>query len=222
VLPEHFALLEAHGAQRVAALSSTSRFTKGASSDPHEQAIAQRLEDAEAQVQAWAQCRGIEWTILRPTLIYGLGLDKNVSEIARVIQRFGFFPLLGAAQGLRQPVHVADVASACFKAVQAPSAANQAYNISGAEVLPYRAMVERIFIALRKPVHMLTVPLWFFAFAITMVRWLPRYRHWSSAMAERMNQDLVFDHTDAARDFGFKPRAFEMRAEDCPSVKQRS
>jgi hypothetical protein len=45
---------------------------------------------------------------------------------------------------------------------------------------------------------LLTVPLWAFRLAVTILRRLPRYRQWSAAMAERMNRDLVFDHTDAA------------------------
>jgi nucleoside-diphosphate-sugar epimerase len=214
VLPEYFALLDGQGARRVVVLSSTSRFTKDGSSDPQEQAIALRLIEAEAQVQAWAQSRGVEWVILRPTLIYGLGRDKNISEITRFIRRFGFFPLFGKANGLRQPVHAADVASACVAALQAPGAANRAYNLSGAETLPYHTMVGRVFEALGKPARLLAIPLWVFTCAIAMLRLLPRYRHWSAAMAERMNQDLVFDHTDATRDFGFGPRGFEMRAED--------
>jgi hypothetical protein len=36
-------------------------------------------------------------------------------------------------------------------------------------------------------------------------------------MAQRMNRDLVFDHLEAARDFGFKPRAFLLDADDLPS-----
>ncbi len=33
---------------------------------------------------------GIEYTILRPTMIYGSGLDRNTSSIVRFIKRFGF------------------------------------------------------------------------------------------------------------------------------------
>ena len=50
----------------------------------------------------------------------------------------------------------------------------------------------------RRP-RVLTVPLWAFRLAVTMLRRLPRYRQWSSAMAERMNRDLVFDHPDQYR-----------------------
>jgi nucleoside-diphosphate-sugar epimerase len=214
VLPDYFALIEKQGARRVVVLSSTSRFTKDGSSDPQEQTVALRLLEAEAQVQAWAQSRGVEWTILRPTLIYGLGQDKNISEIARFIRRFGFFPVFGKASGLRQPVHAADVAAVCVGALQAPGATNQAYNISGGETLPYREMVARIFTALQRPTRLLTVPLWMFKLAITVVRLFPRYRQWSVAMAERMNRDLVFDHSDAARDLEFNPRTFTLAPED--------
>lgn len=216
VLSDYFSLIEASGARRVVALSSTSRFTKVGSGDTAENAIAAKLAESEAQVQAWAEDRGIEWVVLRPTLIYGQGRDKNISEMARFIRRFGFFPLLGSAQGLRQPIHAEDAAAACVAALQAPDAANRAYNISGGETLSYRDMVARVFAAMGRPARLVTVPLWAFSLAVAMLRYLPRYRHWSAAMAERMNRDLVFDHTDAACDLGFKPRGFALTAEDVP------
>lgn len=214
VLPDYFPLIEASGARRLVALSSTSRFTKLGSGDTVENAIAAKLIDAEARVQAWAERRGIEWVVLRPTLIYGQGRDKNISEAARFIRRFGFFPLLGSAQGLRQPIHAEDVAAACVAALQAPGAANRAYNLSGGEMLAYREMVARVFAALGRPARWVAVPLWTFRLAVAMLRLLPRYRHWSSAMAERMNQDLVFDHEDALRSFNFKPRKFFLDERD--------
>jgi nucleoside-diphosphate-sugar epimerase len=208
VLPDYFDLLEAHGVRRIVALSSTSLFTKQDSSDHEEQALAARFVDAEARVQAWAEGRGVEWVILRPTLIYDFVLDKNITEIARFIRRFGFFPVFGKANGLRQPIHAEDVASACLAALEVPCAANRAYNISGGETMTYREMVSRVFFALGQRPHFLAVPLWTFRLAVAFLRFLPRFRKWSPAMAERMNRNLVFDHAEAARDLGFKPRAF--------------
>ncbi|MDO9167859.1 MAG: NAD(P)-dependent oxidoreductase [Methylobacter sp.] len=217
VLPDYFDLLDAQGVRRVVVLSSTSRFTKKDSTDAEEQAIALRLADAEARVREWAESRGVEWVILRPTLIYGLGRDKNITEIARFIRRFGFFPVFGKANGLRQPIHATDVAGACLAALQASCAVNRAYNISGGETLAYRNMVARVFSALGRRPRLLTVPLWAFRLAVAMLRRLPRYRQWSPSMAERMNQDLVFDHREATRDLSFKPRAFVLLAEDLPT-----
>lgn len=211
-LHEHFGLLQRTGARRIVALSSTSRFTKqlgAASDDPSEHAVAQRLEAAEAQLMQWADANHIEWVILRPTLIYGLGRDKNLTQIARFIRWFGFFPLLGDAQGLRQPIHADDVAAAAWAALGSAAAAGRAYNISGGETLTYRDMVARVFVAQGRRPRFIQVPLVFFRLGVTCLRRFPRYAHWTVAMAQRMNRDLVFDHSEAERDLGFKARAFE-------------
>lgn len=213
-LPAYFPMLIANRAKRVVALSSTSRYTKQESSDPSEQALARRLADSEQRLIEWAEASGVEWVILRPTLIYGLGRDRNIGEIARFIRRFGFFPVFGAAQGLRQPVHAADVAAACAAALAGAGVANRAYTLSGCEILPYRKMVGRVFSALGKPERFITIPLGVFRVAIACLRALPRFRHWSVAMAERMNRDLVFAHNDAARDLGFCPRSFRLSQAD--------
>jgi nucleoside-diphosphate-sugar epimerase len=229
VLPEHFAMLERHAARRVVALSSTSRFTKGKSSEPLEQGLAQQIAAGEDQFVAWAQEHGIEWTILRPTMIYGLGRDRNISEIARFIRRFGFFPVLGRASGLRQPVHAEDVAAACLSALEVPDGANRDFNLSGGETLSYREMVCRIFAATGKSGRLIAVPFWVIRFALSCLhllcrctplrRFSPARSHvcrWSAAIAERMNQDLVFDHRDAASALGFSPRGFHPNAGDLP------
>ena len=204
------------GARRIVALSSTSRFTKTDSSDVAEQALAKRIVDSEQQFITWAEAHGIEWIILRPTLIYGLGQDKNICEIARFIRRFSFFPLLfGKADGLRQPVHVQDVAQACVAGLSGPIL-NRAYNLSGGETLTYREMVTHVFKALGRRPRLLSVPLSAFRVAVALLCYLPRYRNWSSAMAERMNQDMIFDHAEAEKDLGFSPRNFALLPADLP------
>lgn len=209
VLPDHFQLFENYGIKRIVALSSTSVFIKGDSSDPHEKDVASRLSAGEKQLESWATTHGVQWIILRPTLIYGHNKDKNISEIAKFIRRFKFFPIFGRACGLRQPVHAEDVALACVAALQNYQVKNHSYNLSGGETLSYRDMVARVFSALNIQPRMLSIPLWLFRIAITLLHTLPRFHHWNTAMAERMNRDLCFDHTEATKDFGYSPRDFD-------------
>lgn len=216
VIPEYFKMIEKSGAQRIVVVSSTSRFTKVSSNNASEQAVVAKLIDGETRLKSWAQTRGIDCVILRPTLIYGFGRDKNISEIARFIKRFKLFPLFGEAKGLRQPIHALDVANACLASLESPLAANQAYNIGGGQVLTYREMVKRVFAALGYRPLILTVPLWVFRLGISVLRLLPRYRKWSTSMAERMNQDLIFNQTSSQRDLGLQPRAFILKPEDLP------
>lgn len=217
ILPEFCPLLERYGAQRVVALSSTSRFVKVESSEAWEREQATLLAGGEQHLQDWAESTGKQWLVLRPTLVYGLGRDKNISEIARFIRRFGFFPLFAGGRGLRQPIHARDMAKVCTAAVGNVSASNRAYDISGANTLTYRDMVVEVFRGLGQRPRLVPVPLWSARLVLSLVRLHPRYRHWSVAMLERMGQDLVFDHTPATQDFAFQPKGFVLTPEDVPA-----
>ncbi|WP_208747995.1 NAD-dependent epimerase/dehydratase family protein [Achromobacter agilis] len=213
-LPAHFDMMLRHGVRRIVCLSSTSRFTKTTSSNPQEEVIVRRLTEGERQLAEWAQANGVEWTVLRPTLIYGRGTDRNLAEIVKLIRKLGFFPLFGRAEGLRQPVYVDDVAKAAVLAVFSANTGGNSYNISGAEVLSYREMVARIFKAMGRKPKFLGVPIWFFNLALFFLRLVPRYRKWNADMVQRMNRDMVFDHDAARRDFGYDPQRFILRDVD--------
>ena len=214
VLPEYFPLLLAYGARHIVAVSSTSRFTKEESSDPAEKKLAEALAENEERLIVWSKKENLTFTILRPTLVYSRGRDRNISVIASFIRRFSFFCVLGDARGLRQPVHAHDVASACAAALSARAAINRCYNISGGDTIAYREMVCRIFSALGKKPRFVKFPLWLFRLAVSILRIFPRFRQWSAAMAQRMNKDMVFDHAEALRDLGFSPRKFNLNKED--------
>lgn len=208
-VPEHFARLEAHGARRLVALSSTSRFTKNGSTDAAERDVARRLEAAEEMVQAWGAARGVATVILRPTLIYDGLHDKNITLIASFIRRRGWFPVLRPARGLRQPVHVDDVAAACMAALL-QGVAGAAYDLSGAETLSYRDLVGRVGQAVGVDPRVVALPRWALRLAVPVLRLRPAYRGLSVGMFDRMNEDMVFDHSAARRDLGFEPRGFQV------------
>ncbi len=199
------------GMRRLVAFSSTSRLTKGASSEPAEREVVARLAQGEATITQFCAARGVAYTLLRPTLIYDEGQDENVSRIASLIRKLGFFPVCGQASGLRQPVHARELAIAAVQALPAEAAFNQAYNLSGGEALTYRAMVERIFRGLGKTPLIVSLPLEVWGFALTVLDWLRPNKTLKRnlSMAARMNVDLWFDHAAATHDFGYAPGPFE-------------
>ena len=214
LLPPLLQRLEADGGnpaglKRVIAFGSTSRFVKQQSGSSEEREFAKALADAETAIADFCEARGIAWTIFRPTLIYGCGRDRNVTLIANFVRRFGFFPLIGEAGGLRQPVHAEDLAGACLAVLDNPNTYNRAYDLSGAEVLSYLAMVERIFAAEGKRPRFLRIPLPLFRMAMDLASLLPPYRYLSGEMAKRMGDNLCFDHSQASSDFAYSPRKFE-------------
>jgi nucleoside-diphosphate-sugar epimerase len=213
--PNYFDLFLARGARRIVAVSSTSRFTKAESPIESERLVAAQLAEGEQALAQWASACGVEFLILRPTIIYGRGRQLNsLSLIAHFIARFGFFPVAGAAIGQRQPLHAQDLAIACIQALGKTHLTGKTYEVSGGETLSYYEMVGRIFDALRKRRLIVRLPMSVFSAAISCARLLPSFNHLTPAMVRRMNEDLVFDHTPAVHDLGFAPRPFTPKIED--------
>lgn len=214
VFPDYFMIAQRHGARRVVALSSTSIESKLHSPHAPDQRVVRQLQAGETALRQWAESQSVQWILLRPTLIYGAGRDHNVSEIDRLIRRFGFFVLLGQGQGLRQPVHGADVALACQRALESTPLSGRIYNVGGGERLTYRTMVERIFLARGRKPRILSIPLWWIALVLRLLHLFPHYRHWHLGMAQRMETDLVFDCAPICRDLRFQPRPFNIQPID--------
>ncbi|MBO9706838.1 MAG: NAD-dependent epimerase/dehydratase family protein [Caulobacter sp.] len=206
LLPQALPALKERGLTRLVAFSSTSRFTKEASPEPAERAVAKALADAEAQVEAFCAAHSVAWTILRPTLIYLEGQDGNVSRLAALVRRFKVLPLSGEGAGLRQPVHAHDLAEAAIAAARSDAARDRAYNLVGGETITYRTMVERIYEGLRRRPAILTLTPWLFSLLLRLAK--PFYPGATAAMGDRMSQNLTFDDADARRDFGWSPRDF--------------
>ncbi|HMB57563.1 MAG TPA: NAD-dependent epimerase/dehydratase family protein [Arenimonas sp.] len=125
---------------RVIALGSTSRQFKHDSPDPDEQVIAARLIAAEQALFAHPEAAV---TLLRPTLIYGAGRDRSLSPLIAFARRWGWLVLPRNASGLRQPVHVDDIAEAVLRCLDRPGTAGKAYDLPGSEALSFEAMVRR-------------------------------------------------------------------------------
>ena len=208
LLPMLLPVLNTRQIKRVIGFGSTSLFSKANSADPGERELTVRFSEAEEAIRHLCGTAQTNWTVFRPTLVYDGVRDKNIKRIACFIRRYGFFPLVGEAAGLRQPVHADDLAEACLIALEQPATFNRAYNLSGGETLTYRQMVEKIFSSVGKPARFIILPPWMFRGAIRAITFLHNKRGMTPEMATRMNADLCFNHTDAARDFGFSPRPF--------------
>jgi len=198
---------------RVVAFGSTSVAVKHDSGDARERDLAMRLRAAEGLLFASAREQGAAATVLRPTLVYGSGRDRTLSRIAALARRFGAFALPRGACGLRQPVHVDDLADAAFAALDADAAHGNAYDLPGGETLPYREMVARVLVALRPPARLIEVPAPLFATMLAVARVTGRLRGFGDAALARMREDLVFDAAPARRDFGYSPWKFAPTAE---------
>jgi nucleoside-diphosphate-sugar epimerase len=186
--------------RRVVATSSMSAESKRNSPVAAERALAQRLRDAEAALASVCDRRGIAWTVLRPTLIYGAGMDRSLTPLARRATRTRVFAL-PPGRGLRQPVHAQDIALAVIAALQRPESAGRVIPIGGGERLTAAQMFARVRASL--PVRTLPIAVPGFARALAQLAF-PAIR----GPLSRLDQDLVADNGELERLLDVHPRGF--------------
>lgn len=195
--------------ERIIAIGTTGIYSKADSTSSEERAFVDAQLLAEKYLVVWAEKREIGWTLLRPTMIYGINQDRNVAFIRTMFRRFGFFPMPIGARGVRQPVHVDDLAVACVQILENSATRNKAYNLGGGEVLPYEDMVRKIRSVDGLPALLVPTPRSIYYLLILMARLLLGQKQLRTEMVDRMYADLVADNTAASDDFGYAPRQFE-------------
>jgi nucleoside-diphosphate-sugar epimerase len=188
------------GTPTIVATSSMSAESKVASVVPAERAIAQQLQQGERALAAVCARRGLRWSVLRPTLVYGAGLDRSLTPIARRAMRTHVFPL-PAGRGLRQPVHADDLAQASLAALQQPAADGRILPIGGGERLCAAEMFARVRRSL--PVRTLPLPL-----GTAALKLAAALRPQARGMLLRLEQDLIADNRELEAVLGIHPRPF--------------
>ena len=196
-------------AGRVVAFGSTSVHVKGRSPDPAERDVAGRLAAAEAALFAACRARGTPCTVLRPTLVWGLGRDATVSRVVQLARRWPLLPLPVGAPGLRQPVHALDLADAALAALSAETTATGAFDLPGGERIAFGEMLRRSVAAGAPACRTWPVP-W------VVLAWAGRVDARLGGWASRLADDLVFDDRPARAALGWAPRGFAPSAADFP------
>ena len=125
------------------------------------------------------QHSGLEWTIMRPSLIFDDRPRKEhnfAGEVAKAIRMAPFVPVLGSGRYLLQPVSLDDVSQAIVRSLTNAQTVGRIYELGGPEKMSYREVVRRIAKAIgtRKPA--ISIPLsalLFVARALDRFAWFP-------------------------------------------------
>ncbi len=149
----------------------------------------------------------LNWTIVRPTMIYGRPGDRNLSRLLTLLRRCPVIPLPGGGRRLIQPVHVDDLSSFIVTAVDSDETVRHDYDVAGPEPLTLRDVVKTAGRAVQRRPVVLPVPLAPAVAAVSAYERLaprPRIRR---EQVLRLNEDKAFD-ISAALSLGYAPRSF--------------
>lgn len=156
----------------------------------------------------------LDWTILRPTEIYGEG-SAWFGFMAASLSNKRFLVTCSDVGGIA-PVHVGDVASAAVRTLNLPASHRKSYDLPGHEM----SLVE-FYCRLRKAVHAryTVVPMTQaqLELLISLARFAPAIRRKAEDLLALARERTVrYDPASAARDLAYSPHRYPDEPRDGP------
>jgi nucleoside-diphosphate-sugar epimerase len=168
--------------------------------------------EAEAGLRLLSDQTGMEVVIIRPPLVYGLGVKGNFSSILSWIARGLPLPLGAVTSNLRSFVGLDNLVDLILTCVDHPNAANQTFLVSDGEDLSTADLLRKIGLALNQPVRLISVPIKVLSFASNLFG--------KRAIAQRLLGSLQVDISKTCTLLDWSP-SFSMDEELRSTVKQR-
>ncbi len=107
--------------------------------------------------------RGLDWTIFRPSLVFGEGSEFFEKDLPRLVRLpLPFIPLIGDGAYPFRPVWAGDVARAYRQSLEKPETVGRSFELVGPREYPFRELVRLVRDALGVKKPLVPFPVWFF------------------------------------------------------------
>ncbi|ENJ8201581.1 UDP-glucose 4-epimerase family protein [Vibrio cholerae] len=153
--------------------------------------------EAENRLKDLAAKTGLEVVIIRPTLVYGLGVKANFASLMKLISKGMPLPFGCITKNKRSLVSVDNLVDLIITCIDHPKAANQVFLVSDDHDVSTSEMVSELAIALGKPTWQLPVPIWCYKLFGKLFG--------KSDIVDRLTGSLQVDISHTKETLGWKP-----------------
>lgn len=162
--------------------------------------------ESKAEAEALVAASGLDFTILRFTMVYGEGGGLHFAKLVGLIEKIPMvFPVLGPGRARLQPVYVDDAARAVEIALCSPAAVGRTLNVSGGSVVTFNELVDAVSAAMGRRRVRLNAPLWLCRIAAAAAERLNPDSFLSKDAIVGLTQDAILDHSELLHEFGWRP-----------------
>lgn len=189
---------KAAGVRRAIFVSTTAIFT----------ALHASSKETRVSAERSIKTNDMEWTIVRPTMIYGSPDDRNMARLLCYLKKYVVVPLPGGGRKLQQPVHVEDLAAAIIACLSRPISVRKAYNVAGPDPLTFRRVIQEAGAAVGRSPLMVPIPLKPLISAMRLYERLVEQPRLKAEQLDRLAEDKAFDISEARSDLDCCPRSF--------------
>ncbi|HJN17067.1 MAG TPA: NAD-dependent epimerase/dehydratase family protein [Armatimonadota bacterium] len=150
---------------------------------------------------------GLDYTIVRPTMIYGSVRDKNMHRLIRFVDRAPLLLIPGDGKNLMQPVHRDDLADGIVAAMTTESTALQTYDLAGPDGISFREIITEIMDVLGREKRVIPVNRSLAVGVAAVMQFIPGFPV-SREQVQRLQEDKVFSIEKAVEELDYRPRSF--------------
>jgi len=150
----------------------------------------------------------IDYTILRPTMIYGTEGDRNMFRLVKFLKTFPVMPIFGPGTYLLHPVYVKDLAQVIVKTLEKDVSINNEYNIPGGEPLTYNEVIDSTARSLNKKVFKLHIPVKLSVFLMSLYEKLFSNPKLKAEQVLRLNENKDFSIKKAEDELDYEALSF--------------
>jgi len=159
------------------------------------------------QAEEAVRASKLDWTIFRPSLIYGKG-GEFILMMSDLVRKLPVVPVIGDGKYRMQPVAVEQVAISFARALNRPETIGETYHLGGKNSYSYNEIIDLFGQALGKQsVSKLHHPLLLMKPAIKLLQNIPKFPIASDQLAMLLEGN-VCDPTTWARTFDIEPEDF--------------
>jgi nucleoside-diphosphate-sugar epimerase len=189
-----------HGAgiRRVVQISSMSAFPENPSA----------YGSTKYQADEVLRATGLDYTILRPSIIFGPG-DRGVyAKMVKELMKLPFVPVIGNGKGPMRPVHVDDVAWAVVAVLERPNTIRKTYMLGGRDPMTMNDFLRATVEAHGKRARLLHLPVWLCRILAKTLALVSKNPPLTEDNIAGITMAQTVDNSAAERDFGYQPRGY--------------
>ncbi len=180
-------------------ISSTAIYTK----------LNAKSKKARLSAELMIKKSNLDWTIIRPTMIYGTPNDRNIIKLIKWIDKYPILPVFGNGNFLQQPIHVKDVAKVIIDLIENKNSFIRCFNIAGANPITFNEMIKIIKLELRKKCLTIFLPANIVVFLLKILEFLKLKIPIKSEQVQRLNEHKSFSYNEAEKLLNFSPICFK-------------
>lgn len=167
-----------------------------------------RFLRSKGRAQEYVASSGLQWTALRPSVIFGTQ-DEFFNSIARMVRLTPLvFPNIGGGTAQFQPVSVHDVAEATVRCVDNDDTIGKAFPLGGPEVLTLKEIEQRILKAMGTNRILIPGPTWLLKPAVFVMEKVLPGSPVSTTLLELLKVPNIVSDNALVSYFNMQPRAF--------------